>query len=167
VQQPETGNLKRVFDTYPVDLGSDIYWTLVERSKAKQRSVTLVTIALKSRWLAVEFPFLFNCATDGQTHTGELVPRLEAMAVRARSLGDEMGWVIEKSKVVPQMEVFASAVAESINERLKRVLSHQHASQMSRNYLKKHDTESALFHAALSQQYGASSENLNNIGYVL
>ncbi len=163
---PDTSSLRRLFDTYPVDLSGEIYWALVERSRKTQQTVSLVTLAVKTQWLSVELPFLFDAGTDDKSQTEQLSRKLEAMAVRARSLGSEMQWQIDKNKAVPQVQVFASAVVGSVNGQLKKALSHRHAARTKHEYLHKHDRESALFHAALSQQYDGDSEDLNNIGYV-
>jgi tetratricopeptide (TPR) repeat protein len=163
---PNIGSLRRLFDTYPIDLSVGIYWTLLERSRKKQETVSLVTVVAKTQWLNVQLPFLLDSGTDDESQTEELTKGLEAMAVRARALGGEVHWQIDKNKAIPPVEVFASAVVESANERLKKALSHRHALHMRHVYLHKHDRQSALSHAALSQQYGATSEDMNNIGYV-
>src|SRR5207249_1797982 len=87
---PNTAGLKKLFDTYPVDLASDIYWTLLERSKSNQEAVDLVSLAVKTEWLNVELPFLFNGGAnrgDREAKTHELSQKLAVMANRARSLG--------------------------------------------------------------------------------
>jgi hypothetical protein len=161
---PHTSRLRKLFDDYPVDLASGIYWTLLEYSRKKQKYVTLVNLGAKTEWVNVELPFLG--ATAGKTQTEVLSQNLEEMANRARSLGGEIYWQIEKGRPVPSVETLADAVVASINERLKRTLSDRHADQMRREYVGKHDCKSALFHGALSRQYVATSQSLNNIGYI-